>query len=40
LAFMEAIKVLRGVNGDMISPKYWYFFKKIYIDKARKKLKS
>jgi len=40
LAFMEAIKVLRGVNGEMISPKYWYFFKKIYIDKARNKLKS
>lgn len=34
-AFSEAIKVLRGANGEMINPQYWYFFKKIYIDKKR-----
>lgn len=36
-AFMEAISVLRGVNGEMISPSYWWFFKKNILDKAKKK---
>jgi hypothetical protein len=35
-AFMECIKVLRGENGDLISPNYWYFIKKYIIDKKRK----
>lgn len=36
-AFLEAIKVLRGKNGEMISEKYWYMFKKIHLDKYKKK---
>ena len=36
-AFLEAIKVLRGANGEMISPNYWFMFKKIYLDPKKKK---
>jgi hypothetical protein len=35
-SFMEAIQVLRGTNGEYISPTYWFFFKKTFIDKAKK----
>lgn len=36
-AFMEAIKVLRGADGEMISPKYWHVFqKRVLRDKASK----
>lgn len=35
-AFLEAIKVLRGANGEMISPKYWWMFKKLYLDAKKK----
>ncbi len=35
-AFMEAISILRGVNGEMISPKYWWAFKHNIIDKAKR----
>lgn len=30
-AFLEAIKVLRGTNGELISPDYWWMFKKLYL---------
>lgn len=32
-AFMRAITVLRGENGEMISPGYWWIFKKMYLKK-------
>ena len=35
-AFMEAITVLRGTNGEMISPSYWWMFKKLYLEKKKK----
>lgn len=30
-AFMEAIKVLRGDNGELISPGYWWVFRKLIL---------
>jgi len=36
-SFMDAIQVLRGTNGEYISPTYWFFFKKTFIDKYKKK---
>lgn len=35
--FMKAIKVLRGKNGEMINPQYWWMFKKTMLDRKRKK---
>jgi superfamily II DNA or RNA helicase len=36
-AFMEAIKVLRTESGELISPTYWWFFKKNIVDKVKRK---
>lgn len=34
-AFMEAIKYLRGDKGEMISPKYWWSFKKFVLKQKK-----
>lgn len=36
-AFLEAIEVLRGSNGELISPKYWWAFKNNILDKSKRK---
>lgn len=36
-AFLEAIAVLRGENGELISPYYWKTFKRIYLDPEKRK---
>ena len=38
-AFMEAITVLRGEKGELISPNYWFMFKKLYLDPKKQKKK-
>ena len=37
--FMKAISVLRGKNGELINPQYWYIFKKTFLEKYKRRRK-